>query len=170
MMFSILLALPALVAAVPASTIPRVERQNNSPLSHWAPLHDVEPQHRIPSSYIVTFKEGTSLEAINAHTAFIHSAALQSSSQHEGLNHVYLSTIKGYSGHFDEQTLNLIRSTPEVEHVEHDQTVWASELQKGAPWGLARISHRKRLTLSTFQKYEYAEHGGEGVDAYIIDT
>jgi cerevisin len=170
MMFSILLALPALVAAVPASTIPRVERQNNSPLSPWAPLHNVEPQHRIPSSYIVTFKEGTSLEAINAHTAFIHSAALQSSSQHEGLNHVYLSTIKGYSGHFDEQTLDLIRSTPEVEHVEHDQTVWASELQKGAPWGLARISHRKRLTLSTFQKYEYAEHGGEGVDAYIIDT
>jgi hypothetical protein len=42
--------------------------------------------------------------------------------------------------------------------------------ERGAPWGLARISHRNSLTLSTFQKYEYVEEGGEGVDAYVIDT
>lgn len=40
----------------------------------------------------------------------------------------------------------------------------------GAPWGLARISHRNRLTLSTFQKYIYYSGGGEGVTAYVIDT
>src|SRR5258708_37892876 len=169
-MIWIILGVRVLDAAIPASAIPGVEHQNNGPLSHWASLYEVGHLHRILDSYIVTFKEGASLEAINAHTPFIHSTSLQSSSQHEGLKHVYLSTIKGYSGHFDERTFDLIRSSPEVEYVERDQIVRASEIQKGAPWGLARVSHRQRLTLSTFQKYEYAVNGGEGVDAYVIDT
>lgn len=36
--------------------------------------------------------------------------------------------------------------------------------------GLARISHRPKLTFGTFTKYEYDSNGGEGVDVYIIDT
>ena len=44
----------------------------------------------------------------------------------------------------------------------------ATEL--GAPWGLARISHRAKLTLGTFTKYLYDTEGGEGVTAYVIDT
>ena len=40
----------------------------------------------------------------------------------------------------------------------------------GAPWGLARVSHRDRLHLSTFTKYAYDHNGGEGVTAYVIDT
>lgn len=43
-------------------------------------------------------------------------------------------------------------------------------LEKNAPWGLARISHRDSLSFGTFNKYLYAEDGGEGVDAYVIDT
>ena len=46
----------------------------------------------------------------------------------------------------------------------------AGELEKNAPWGLARISHRDSLTFSTFNKYLYAGDGGEGVDVYVIDT
>ncbi|EST09363.1 Peptidase S8/S53 domain protein [Kalmanozyma brasiliensis GHG001] len=46
----------------------------------------------------------------------------------------------------------------------------AKDTQKGAPWGLARVSHRKRLGLSTFNKYVYQGDGGEGVTAYVIDT
>lgn len=45
-----------------------------------------------------------------------------------------------------------------------------SELEKSAPWGLARISHRDALGFSTYNKYLYAAEGGEGVDAYVIDT
>ena len=45
-----------------------------------------------------------------------------------------------------------------------------SETEKQAPWGLARISHRDTLNFGTFNKYLYTEEGGEGVDAYIIDT
>ena len=44
------------------------------------------------------------------------------------------------------------------------------DLEKNAPWGLARISHRKSLSFSTFNKYLYAADGGEGVDVYVIDT
>lgn len=44
------------------------------------------------------------------------------------------------------------------------------DIEKGAPWGLARISHRKRLGLSTFNKYLYQRDAGDGVTAYIIDT
>lgn len=42
--------------------------------------------------------------------------------------------------------------------------------EKNAPWGLARISHRDSLTFGNFNKYLYASEGGEGVDAYTIDT
>lgn len=44
------------------------------------------------------------------------------------------------------------------------------EVEKTAPWGLARVSHRKTLSFGTYNKYLYAEDGGEGVDAYVIDT
>ena len=36
--------------------------------------------------------------------------------------------------------------------------------------GLARISHRPRLTFGTFTKYEYHADAGKGVDVYVIDT
>jgi cerevisin len=44
------------------------------------------------------------------------------------------------------------------------------DLEKNAPWGLARISHRDTLSFGTFNKYLFATEGGEGVDAYVIDT
>lgn len=44
------------------------------------------------------------------------------------------------------------------------------ETEKNSPWGLARVSHRNPLSFGTFNKYLYSEDGGEGVDAYVIDT
>ena len=44
------------------------------------------------------------------------------------------------------------------------------ELEKNAPWGLARIAHRDSLSFGTFNKYLYSDNAGEGVDAYVIDT
>ena len=32
------------------------------------------------------------------------------------------------------------------------------------------MSHREKLRLGTFTKYVYDQHGGEGVDVYVIDT
>lgn len=45
-----------------------------------------------------------------------------------------------------------------------------SAIEKNAPWGLARVSHRDSLSFGTFNKYLYAADGGEGVDVYVIDT
>ncbi|GAA5955255.1 hypothetical protein JCM3765_003260 [Sporobolomyces pararoseus] len=78
--------------------------------------------------------------------------------------------LKGYTGSFSESTLDAIRAMKGVKYVERDSLVKTLELEKMAPWGLARISHRKTLTLGTFNKYEYEESAGEGVDAYVIDT
>lgn len=50
------------------------------------------------------------------------------------------------------------------------QMMEENEVEKSAPWGLARISHRDSLSFGTFNKYLYAGEGGEGVDAYTIDT
>jgi cerevisin len=63
----------------------------------------------------------------------------------------------------------------QVEYVERDSVVHTlgdetGELEKNAPWGLARISHRDSLTFSDFNKYLYAADAGEGVDVYVIDT
>ena len=43
-------------------------------------------------------------------------------------------------------------------------------VENSAPWGLARISHREALGFGTFNKYIHQARGGEGVDAYVIDT
>lgn len=49
--------------------------------------------------------------------------------------------------------------------------VYASaEVEKGAPWGLSRISHRSALNFGTFNQYLYDDNAGEGVSAYVIDT
>ena len=52
----------------------------------------------------------------------------------------------------------------------HTMSSDSPELEKNAPWGLARISHRDSLSFGTFNKYLYSEDGGEGVDVYVIDT
>ncbi|GAA5994769.1 S8 family peptidase [Rhodotorula paludigena] len=78
--------------------------------------------------------------------------------------------LRGYAGSFSESTVDAIRAMKGVKYVERDSLVWASDLERNAPWGLARISHRKMLGLSTFNRYEYDSQGGEGVDAYVIDT
>lgn len=35
---------------------------------------------------------------------------------------------------------------------------------------MARVSHRPKLTFSTFTKYLYNVDGGDGVDVYVVDT
>lgn len=42
--------------------------------------------------------------------------------------------LKGYSGHFSESTLDAIRAMKGVKYVERDSLVYATELEKMAPW------------------------------------
>ncbi|KAK6359877.1 Suppressor of the cold-sensitive snRNP biogenesis mutant brr1-1 [Orbilia brochopaga] len=156
--------------------------------------------HTIPNSYIIVFKQGVNEQTVDAHHQWIqetHAAALKKRSLQiplgkpssnflntvtegfadalDGFKHAFdlPGAFKGYAGSFDESTLELIRSHPDVEYVEKDQKVYAYEdpaLEHGAPWGLARISHRGALNFGTFNKYLYSAEGGEGVNAYVIDT
>nr|POF22143.1 alkaline protease 2 [Quercus suber] len=115
-----------------------------------------------------------------------------------GLKHTYniAGNLLGYAGHFDEDVIEQIRRHPDdhviwrhprsrheralltiakVDYVEMDQEVHTlsdpePKTQKDAPWGLARISHRKGLSFDNFNKYLYSADGGEGVDVYIVDT
>ncbi|UNI13601.1 Cerevisin [Purpureocillium takamizusanense] len=96
------------------------------------------------------------------------------------------AAFRGYAGVFSDSAIEQIRNRPDVEYIERDSIVRTmlplnaedavtedtcdGEEEKQAPWGLARVSHRKTLNFGTFNKYLYAAEGGEGVDAYVIDT
>ena len=107
--------------------------------------------------------------------------------------------LLGYSGYFSEEVIGNVRRHPQVRdlpmcnplsaictldrthsssctqvaYIEKDSivhTMHGPEIEKDAPWGLARISHRKSLSFGTVNKYLFSEDGGEGVDVYVIDT
>jgi len=116
----------------------------------------------------------------------------------EGLKHHYSigkGSFRGYSAHIPKLVLTHIRALPEVAYVERDSIVTINdpyftsasttsmpviegesvapseiEVEYGAPWGLARISHRDRLKFGTINVYPYDAVAGEGVDVYVIDT
>ncbi|KAG6872520.1 hypothetical protein C0995_009210, partial [Termitomyces sp. Mi166 len=118
-------------------------------------------------------KQGASQALIANHFNFLQAAhnADPLDEEESGLRHVYDShKFYGYAGSFSDSVVQQLRAMPEVAYIEQDQIVRTQETQKSAPWGLARISHRPRLTFATFTKYLYNPQGGEGVDVYIIDT
>ena len=80
--------------------------------------------------------------------------------------------LNGFVGYFTPEVLQLIRMFPIVDFIEKDSMVFTQdfEVENGAPWGLARISHRDKLSLGSFNKYLYDSEGGEGVTAYVVDT
>jgi cerevisin len=126
----------------------------------------------INNSYIIRFKDDVDMSVVGNHLNFVAQAhaADRLAGEDTGLRHVYDSTIKGYSGSFTSSVVEQIRSMPEVDYVERDQIVRTQDTELGAPWGLARISHRAPLTLATLTKYLYDPQGGAGVDVYVIDT
>ncbi|EHK99056.1 putative Subtilisin-like proteinase Spm1 [Glarea lozoyensis 74030] len=158
-----------------------------------APLLTSSNSEAIPDSYIVVFKKHVTEASASDHHSWvqnIHSESenvrseLKKRSQFpittdifEGLKHTYniAGDFLGYSGHFDDEVIEKVRRHPDVEYVEKDSVVHTlgddeGELERNAPWGLARISHRKGLTFSDYNKYLYAADAGEGVDVYVIDT
>ncbi|CAG8640355.1 7362_t:CDS:2 [Acaulospora morrowiae] len=146
-----------------------------------APLYSSPDSQVIPDSYIVVFKEQLEKKHIDCHHNKIRSLVEEENDKLNkrgfldklisGIKHTYsFKNLKGYAGRFTDDVLEKIRRSDEVAWVEKDQMVYASELQRNAPWGLARIAHRGALTFGTFNKYLYDSRGGEEVTVYIIDT
>jgi len=160
-----------------------------------APIISASNAETLPDSYIVVFKKHVTEASAAHHHSWVQEihassegeqAELRKRSQFpftsgifEGLKHTYniAGDFLGYSGHFDESVIEKVRRHPDVDFIEKDSIVHTmgkkdndGEVESNAPWGLARISHRKGLTFGTFNKYLYAADGGEGVDVYVIDT
>ncbi|KIP08998.1 hypothetical protein PHLGIDRAFT_87290 [Phlebiopsis gigantea 11061_1 CR5-6] len=182
--FLTLLTVALGAAATPLSTNPHGVPRERSMFS-MAPLHiDEHPHGSVNNSYIVMLKPKTGSDVLQNHMNFVQFAHQESQLAGDdivgGLQHVYDSHVKGYSGAFSEAVIDRIRQLPEVDYVEKDQIVRTLDIgtpfddtvttQKGAPWGLARVSHRQKLRLGTFTQYLYSPRGGEGVDVYVIDT
>ncbi|CAE6425211.1 unnamed protein product, partial [Rhizoctonia solani] len=175
---AVLLAVPALGTPLSTSTEPLI--RGNVGLN-LAPLisHPTAEQAIIPNQYIVVLKPEASFDDLNAHATAVQSHdETNPLADGPGLMHIFDGALKGVAGKFSDATLDRIRAMPEVEYVERDQVVYTIHesvdeghaTQRGAPWGLARISHRNRLGFSTFNQYIYDPEGGEGVDVYVIDT
>lgn len=148
----------------------------------------------IPHKYIVVYKDGVSDEDIDTHRSHIHehqSMALEAlraldpghkffdmvraaglEGVADGIQHTFDGVLSGFAGYFLDSTVELLRKSPHVAFVEQDSIVHALDIatQNGAPWGLARVSHREKLSLGSFNKYLYDSEGGEGVISYVIDT
>ncbi|KAK4250990.1 serine protease [Corynascus novoguineensis] len=184
------LSLAACVSAAPSLWTETINGEH-------APILSSSNAEVVPNSYIIKFKKHVDDSSASAHHAWIQDIHTSRENTRQdlkkrgqvplvddvfhGLKHTYKigQDFLGYSGHFDDETIEQVRRHPDVEYVERDSIVHTmrvtqgtcdSELEKAAPWGLARISHRDTLGFSTFNKYLYAAEGGEGVDAYVIDT
>ncbi|KAI8981619.1 serine protease 1 [Mycotypha africana] len=153
------------------------------PKNEMAPLYISPETEVISNSYIVILKNNLQTHQIQEHAAWISTLTQKSNGRYRlsdyldphtataGIQHVYdTPKLKGYSGRFDDHVLDAIRQSDDVAFVEHDSMVYANELQRNAPWGLARVSHPDPLTFKNYQKYEHDPNGGEGVKVYVIDT
>ena len=94
--------------------------------------------HLLPSHVA---KHHSHVKAIHAAEASERSLTGRQDRTHEGVRHQFSvgkkvggKRLHGSSGEFSEQTLDRIRALEGVKYVERDSIVWASEVEKGAPW------------------------------------
>ncbi|CRL25709.1 Peptidase S8/S53, subtilisin/kexin/sedolisin [Penicillium camemberti] len=180
--FLSLTVLPLLAAASPVAV--------GSIHNDAAPILSSMTSRDIPDSYIIVFKKHVDQSSASAHQSWLQEVHTAHTGRMElkkrslfdfdfegfmGLKHTFqiAGSLTGYAGHFHEDVIEQIRRHPDVDYIEKDsevRTMTDGTIEKNAPWGLARISHRESLSFGNFNKYLYAEEGGEGVDAYVIDT
>jgi len=150
------------------------------PMPDEAPVISSTNAETVKDQYMIILKPTVSETFLNGHlvwlTTFIQTANIQvddDSMPQEAntLKHIYNKpSLRGYAGRFTEDVIKYIRQVPEVDFIEKDSLVYASELQRNAPWGLARLSHREPLSFRTFNKYNYKGAGGANITVYVVDT
>src|SRR5829696_1827662 len=114
----------------------------------------------IPDHYIVVFKSSLPDPAAEARALV---------AQHGGtLRFTYTAALKGFAARLPAVALDALRKNPNIETIEQDQVVEATESQLlwTSQWGLSRIDQR---SLPYDQYYVYANTGA-GVSAYVLDT
>ncbi|KAI0843925.1 alkaline proteinase [Daldinia vernicosa] len=134
----------------------------------------------IPNKYIVTLKEGVTSDDFKSHVNWARSVHARSLNKRDtvGVEHEYqIAKFNAYAGEFDAETIEQIKSHPDVAEIEEDQVYYlfdespeaskrALTTQTGATWGLGTVSHKTSGSTS----YIYDSSAGQGTFAYIIDT
>nr|BAC57455.1 serine proteinase [Grifola frondosa]BAC57966.1 serine proteinase [Grifola frondosa] len=120
------------------------------------------------SSYIVRLKPGVDK---SVHLTWLRERL----SRNSEITHDYTSGfLNAFAGKFDEETLNFLRASPDVENISEDSIVQGFRTQDNAPWGLNRISQGPPLAnqnpFATNFVYTYNNNPGYGVDIYVMDT
>ncbi|KAJ3299504.1 serine protease [Borealophlyctis nickersoniae] len=175
-----LLLLPAVLALPQQWSILRTNGRDTILIqdpTKQAPLLSAENAQVLDDKYMVVLKDAN----VEGHRMWLNSlmTTLDAStySQPRWFN---IPGMQGYSGSFPEDVISAIRATADVEFVEKDQIVHAiahpapffndEAVQKDAPWGLGRISHREHPVGNDTHKYLYPDNAGQGVTVYVVDT
>jgi subtilisin family serine protease len=128
----------------------------------------------IPNQYIVVFKDHVkdTQQALDNYMQHLQtSAGFAELPESTVVSKYSLPSFKGATIKLPESfTGNTeLLANDDIEFIEQDQVVTTLGSQKGAPWGLNRISARDRPT-SADAEYVFPDSAGAGIDAYIIDT
>ncbi|KAG6002741.1 hypothetical protein E4U21_002798 [Claviceps maximensis] len=155
-MHSTLLFLPILPLALAAPAQPERSEAHATAAPLLIPRGQI-----IQDKYIVKYKTTFS----TASTASMD-ATLQTLSA--GADRVYENVFHGFAGTLNESTVQRLREHPDVEYIEKDAVFSIKKFveQKGAPWGLSRLSHHRGKGSG----YVYDDSAGRGTCSYIIDT
>lgn len=166
---------PLLAVPVTAMIIPLFEELSRERVLSIG--SDSVPSFLKPDTYIVVFNDDVSTPIVDEHVDYVREI-YSTEVKAEGVSDVVedvlsvftIGPLKGYVAHLPGALVSYVESRPEVKSVEKDSVMRVSEfdVQKDAPWGVARISER-RLNSPPLE-YLYDNEGGKGVTAYVIDT
>jgi subtilisin family serine protease len=129
-------------------------------------------QEYIPNQYVILFKDNTPAAVRKMHLTNVTSHSLWASADNKIKSEWEILHFSGYSAQiFSEELVSFISARLEIRIVEQDQVVHKSACFEyptvGGTWGLARLSSSN---IQPLRSYITPETGGEGVNAYIIDT
>lgn len=115
----------------------------------------------VQGSYIVTLHES----AMSSDSAEAKGLAEKFGAE---ITDVYEAALNGFAIEANEKQAKRLAAHPAVESVAQNETVELTATQVNPPsWGLDRVD-QPDLPLNS--RYNYPDHGGRGVTAYIIDT
>ncbi|KAI1470931.1 subtilisin-like protein [Daldinia caldariorum] len=129
----------------------------------------------LPGKYIVSLKSDIDIGVHLNWVQNVHKGSLSRRGTFTaGLEKLFgFEGFNGYAGEFDEEVIALITANDNVLAVEPDRVArLTSTTQRDAPWGVASLSSRSKLTNSytPYHRYCYDESAGAGTYAYVLDS
>ncbi|KAF4977888.1 hypothetical protein FZEAL_5662 [Fusarium zealandicum] len=133
------------------------------------------PEPRLlPGKWIVSLKPGSAPD-LDLHTRWVSDIHARSIGRRDnaatGVETKFdFPGFAGYSGSFSADTLEAIRSNPNVSAVEPEQEVLLASLteQENPPWSLSALSHANPPRSNS--SYIYDSSAGTGTFSYVLDS